>query len=284
MDYLTTGQPTSFNFESYDIRTVMVDNEPWFVAKDVCEVLGISNSNDAIASLEDDELVSVKPISGGQRREMKAVSESGLYALIFKSRKPGAKRFSKWVTSEVLPMIRKSNGVYVSAQKAEEILSNPDTIISLARQVKDYQTNTLKLQRQIEADKPKVIFADAVGASQNSILIGDLAKFLRQNGIEIGQNRLFEWLRNNGWLMKEGESRNMPTQKGMERRYFEVQERTIYNSDGSIRTTRTPKVTGKGQVYFIAAFLNRDALNDAEAKHCFQTISAMLDTEEGVTR
>lgn len=249
-----------FNFEKRDIRVVMKDGEPWWVAKDVCDVLEIQNARDAVSALDDDERNTVG-ISDGNRGNpnMNVINESGLYTLIMRSNKPEAKRFRKWVTSEVLPTIRK-HGAYMTPAKLEEVLLHPDTLIKLAQNLKDEQEKRAALEAQAEANRPKVLFADSVTASKTSILVGDLAKLLRQNGVQIGQNRLFQWLRENGYLIKrKGDSFNMPTQTAMESGLFEVLERTHSNPDGSIRITRTTKVTGKGQLYFINVFLKEAA-------------------------
>ena len=251
---------TAFNFNEHEVRTVMQGGEPWFVAKDVCEVLELTNSREAVSGLEEDELMSVVLTSGGQRREMNAVSESGLYALIFKSRKPEAKAFRRWVTSEVLPAIRKTGG-YIAAQKEEtpeEILAR--ALIVAKETIERMQQRNVRLQAENDGMKPKALFADAVSSSRTSILIGELAKLLKQNGIEIGQNRLFSWLRENGWLItRKGEDYNMPTQKGMESELFEIKERIVGNPDGSVRIVKTTKVTGKGQVFFVNKFLQGSA-------------------------
>ena len=248
-----------FNFEKKDIRIVMKDGEPWWVAKDVCDVLDLSNPSESLKALDEDELTSETLRSGGQGREMRLISESGVYTLVMRSNKPEAKRFRKWVTSEVLPTIRK-HGAYMTPAKLEEVLLHPDTLIKLAQNLKDEQEKRAALEAQAEADRPKVLFADSVTASKTSILVGDLAKLLRQNGVQIGQNRLFQWLRENGYLIRrKGDSFNMPTQSAMESGLFEVLERTHSNPDGSIRITRTTKVTGKGQVYFINVFLKEAA-------------------------
>ena len=178
------------------------------------------------------------------------VNESNLYKLIFQSRKKEAENFTEWVTSEVLPDIRK-HGMYAK----DELLDNPDLLLDVITKYKEEKERNKELEDKITEDKPKVIFAEAVSASHTSILIGELAKILRQNGVNTGQNRLFETLRNKGFLMKEGASKNMPTQRAMEMGLFEIKETTISNPDGSIRVTKTPKVTGKGQQYFINMFL-----------------------------
>lgn len=238
----------TFIYNNNTVRTIEKNGEPWFVLKDVCEILGLGTPARVVERLEKDE-VSLTHITDsiGRKQETTVVNESGLYNVIIRSDKPEAKPFRKWITAEVLPTIRKT-GAYMTPETIEKVLMNPDTIISLATQLKELQT-------KVEKDKPKVLFADAVAASHTSILIGDLAKLIRQNGVEVGQNRLFQWLRDNGYLCSTGERYNLPTQKSMELKLFEVKETTISNPDGSIRITRTTKVTGKGQAYFVNKFL-----------------------------
>lgn len=236
------------------LRTLMAGDEPWFVARDVCDALDLSNTTVAIQSLDDDERAK---FNLGRQGEANLVSEAGFYKLVMRSRKPEAKAFQRWVTHEVLPSIRKRGG-YLTPEKVEEALLNPDTIIRLATDLKEERARRAELERENAEMAPKALFADAVASSDTSILIGELAKLLRQNGVSIGQNRLFEWMRENGFLMKAGSSRNMPTQRAMEMGLFEVKERTIANPDGSVRITKTPKVTGKGQSYFVNRFLAKE--------------------------
>ena len=237
------------------VRTVLQNGEPWFVAKDVCDCLSIGNYRDAVSRLDDDERGSVEVDTLGGKQGMTAVNEYGLYNLVLSSRKPEAKEFKRWITHEVIPAIRK-HGAYMTEDTIKKALTSPDFLIQLATELKEEQAARRAAEAQIEANKPKVIFADAVSTAHTSILIGDLAKFIRQNGKEIGGKRLFEWLRNNNYLIKSGSSRNMPTQYSMELGLFEVMERAINNPDGSIRVTKTTKVTGKGQQYFINKFLS----------------------------
>lgn len=232
-----------------EIRTVNRGGQPWFVAADVCRALDVVNSRDAVARLDEDEKNTVVLTDGTPGNpNLSIVNEPGLYALVLGSRKPEARQFKRWITHDVIPSIRQT-GAYLTPDKLEEVLYNPDTIISLAQQLK-------QLQEQARRDKPKVLFASAVEASQTSILIGELAKLMRQNGVSVGQNRLYERLRNDGYLMKHGASRNMPTQRSMEMGLFEIKESTMCNPDGSIRVTRTTKVTGRGQTYFINLYLD----------------------------
>ena len=234
------------NKEFGEIRTAIVEDEPMFCLTDVCKALGLTNSRNVADRLDDDERCKLDLHRQG---ETWFVTESGLYAVILRSDKPNAKKFRKWVTSEVLPSIRK-NGGYIAGQDT----MSDDELMARALQVA--QNKILERDKQIETMKPKAIFADAVAASHTSILIGDLAKLISQNGVSIGQKRLFKWLRDNGYLIKrEGSDRNMPTQRSMEMKLFEVKESTISNPDGSVRITRTPKVTGKGQQYFVNKFL-----------------------------
>src|SRR5690625_471794 len=243
-------------FEGKELTIIEKGNEPHFLLRDVCNILGIGHVATVRKRLEDD-VVSNYPIKHrlGRTQQATFVNEDGLYDVILDSRKPEAKKLRKWITSEVIPSIRK-HGAYMTPEKIEEVLLSPDTLIKLATNLKEEQEKRKQAERLIEEQKPKVLFADAVETSRSSVLVGELAKLIKQNGYNIGQNRLFEWLRNNGYLMKRGQSRNLPTQKSMDLELFEVKKRTINNPDGSIRTTSTPMVTGKGQVYFIDKFLS----------------------------
>ena len=248
-------------FENKDfgkVRTVTLNGAPWFVAADVCRALDIANSRDAVKRLDDDERGVVSTDTLGGVQEMTVVNESGLYSLVLGSRKPEAKQFKRWITHEVIPTIRKTGG-YVNNDElfVNTYLPNADdTTKALFRSTLE----TIRTQNaKLEEYKPKAIFADAVSASKSSILVGELAKILQQNGVAIGQNRLFAWLRNNGYLCCYGERYNMPTQRSMEMSLFEIKETTINNPDGSIRVSRTVKVTGKGQQYFINKFLGWSA-------------------------
>lgn len=244
------------NEEFGEIRTVQLNNDTYFVGKDVAEALGYSNTKDAIASHvaeEDKKVIQKSEITTFEipNRGLTVINESGLYALIFGSKLESSKRFKHWVTSEVLPSIRK-HGVYA----VDELLENPDMAIKAFTALKEEREKNKLLQADNDRMKPKEIFADAVATSHTTILIGDLAKILKQNGVEIGQKRLFAWLRDNGYLIKRnGTDYNMPTQKAMERGLFEIKESTVNNPDGSVRINRTTKVTGKGQQYFINKFL-----------------------------
>lgn len=246
----------TFNFENLPVRTLIVDEEPYFVGKDVAEVLGYKRTADAIrehVELEDKGVGKIQ--TPGGKQNVTIVNESGLYSLIFSSKLESAKRFKRWVTSEVLPAIRK-HGLYATDNVIENTLNNPDYIINILTEYKKEKEHNLTLEQQIKDNKPKVLFADSVAGSDNSILVGELAKLLKQNGVDVGQNRLFKWLRNNGYLIKKsGESYNLPTQKSMDLEILDIKKRVINNPDGSSKITRTPKVTGKGQQYFINKFL-----------------------------
>lgn len=246
-----------FNHHQFgQVRTVIKDGSPWFVAVDVCRALEISNNRDAMNRLDEDEKGVALTDTPGGMQEMSVVNEPGLYALVLGSRKPEARAFKRWITHEVLPSIRQ-HGFYGTGDTIDRMLSDPEAAIRMLRAYKIEREARLLLEEQSILNEPKVLFADSVAASHHSILVGELAKLLKQNGVEVGQNRLFEWLRRDGFLMKNGESRNMPTQYAMENGWMEIKERAIHNPDGSIRLTRTPKVTGRGQQYFINRYLKQ---------------------------
>ena len=233
------------------VRVQVINNEPWFIAKDVCDALDIKNSRQALTRLDEDEKSDVILNDGSQNRNMSIVNEYGLYNLVLASRKQEAKQFKRWITHEVIPAIRK-HGAYLTEDKIEEVLLNPDTIIRLAMDLKEEKKKRLQLQKTIEINKSKVLFANSVETSKTSILVGELAKILKQNGYNMGQNRLFEWLRNNNYLIsRKGTDYNMPTQKSMNLGLFEIKETSITHADGHVTVSKTPKVTGKGQIYFI---------------------------------
>lgn len=246
-----------FDFKGNDVRvTIGVDGEPRWVASDVSKVLGIGRTHDMIRNLDDDEkgASTIRTLGGDQ--EVTVITESGLYSAILRSRKPEAKEFKRWVTHEVLPTIRK-HGAYLTDQKLEEVLTNPDTIIQLAQNLKAEQEARQALEAQAKTNQPKVLFADAVSASHTEILVGELAKILRGNGVNIGGTRLFAWLRRNGFLIsRKGTDWNMPTQRAMELGLFRIKETTVLHSDGHTSISKTPKVTGKGQQYFVSRFLD----------------------------
>ncbi|HBQ29903.1 MAG TPA: hypothetical protein DD660_02375 [Mitsuokella multacida] len=230
------------------VRTVSVDNEPWFFAKDVCDALSIA-TNHVRESLDEDEVSNLRTTEIGPEFGGKApliVSEAGLYSLILKSRKPEAKAFKRWITHEVIPAIRKTGGYHVPQSPAEQ----------MAQGLLAAQKLLVEKDKRIEQMRPKEIFADAVTASETSILVGGLAKLIKQQRIDIGQKRLFAWMRENGFLIKSGTEKNMPTQRAMDMKLFEVKEGSFVDGNGVNRITRTTKVTGKGQVYFVNRFLS----------------------------
>lgn len=242
-----------FNFNGNQVRTVLIENEPYFVGKDVADILGYERSDNAIRNRVDTEDKLTHHISAsGQRRNMYIINESGLYSLILSSKLPAAKEFKRWVTKEVLPSIRKK-GAYLTDQKAFDVTHNPNALGDLLLQAGE---QLKRKDLQITEMKPKALFADAVAVSHSSILIGELAKIMKQNGVNIGQNRLFEWMRVNGYLISGNRSdKNMPTQKSLELGLFKIKETVINHSDGHTTINKTPKVTGKGQQYFINKFL-----------------------------
>jgi len=241
-----------FSYEGNDVRTVQRNGETWWVLKDVCDVLGLSNPSIVADRLDDDERAK---FDLGRQGETNIINESGLYNVIIRSDKPEAKRFKRWVTHEVLPSIRR-HGAYVTPAKLEEMMNDPDAWIKVLTALKDERAAKERLQLEATKNEPKVIFADAVSVSEGTILIGELAKILKGNGVEIGQNRLFERLRQDGYLIKrKGTDYNAPTQRAMELGLFRVKETAITHSDGHVTISKTTKVTGKGQQYFINLFL-----------------------------
>lgn len=228
-----------------EIRTTIRNGEPYLMLNDTCRTLGLNNVSQAKSRLNPDGVITNEVIDSLGRTQLATfVNESNFYKVVFQSRKPQAEEYTEWVTSEVLPSIRKHGGYIANQEKLtpEQLMAKALIVAQSVIEEKD---------KLIEQQKPKVLFAEALEVSDNSILVGELAKLLKQNGINIGQNRLFDWLRTNGFLMTRGESRNMPTQYSMERGLFEIKVRTINNPDGSLRETKTPKVTGKGQIYFV---------------------------------
>lgn len=238
------------NQEFGSVRTLVINNEPWFIGKDVADVLGYKNQRDAISKHVDSEDKNTVAIHDGITRgnpNQTIINESGLYALIFGSKLESAQKFKRWVTSEVLPALRKTGQYQVKELSGSELM---------AKALIEAQNVLAAKDKVIEEMKPKVVFADAVATSHTSILVGELAKILKQNGIDMGQKRLFAWLREKGYLIKrQGTDYNMPTQKAMELGLFEIKEGSYVNGSGVNITTKTPKITGKGQQYFINKFL-----------------------------
>ena len=238
------------------VRTILISNEPYFALTDTCKILDIKNSRDAKTRLLQKGVVTTDTLTPGGKQSITFINEANLYKLIFQSRKQEAQQFADWVTSEVLPSIRK-HGAYMTENTIQKALTNPDFLIQLATQLKEEQEARRVAEQTIEEQKPKALFADAVATANTSILIGDLAKLLKQNGIDMGQKRLFAWLREKGYLIKrEGADRNSPTQRSMEQGLFEIKETAITHSDGHVTINKTTKVTGKGQIYFINKFLH----------------------------
>ena len=257
---------TFTNPEFGQVRTVEINGTPWLVGKDVAVALGYKNPTKAIIAHVDDEDKRFEMLpqeaeaqngtlpSGSTKTAL--INESGLYSLVLSSKLPTAKKFRRWVTSEVLPSIRK-HGAYMTPQTLQAAILNPDTMIQLCQQLKEEQVANQRLREDNAVLAPKGIFADAVSASNKSILVGELAKLLCQNGVPMGQNRLFGWLRENGYLIRDPKRSdyNMPTQRAVEQKLFEIKESTVVHSDGHTTLNKTPKVTGKGQIYFVNLFL-----------------------------
>ena len=237
-----------FNFENHEVRSLLINSEPWFVGKDVASVLGYADTNKAIAMHVDneDKLNDKTALSLGQRGGW-LINESGLYSLILSSKLPSAKKFKRWVTSEVLPALRKTGKYQVKELSGSELM---------AKALIEAQSVLAAKDKQIEEMKPKALFADAVSASKGSISVGSLAKLLAQNGIAIGQNRLFAWLRDNNFLIKDGKSKNVATQRYLDQGLFELKANVTFENGETKTHKPTTMVTGKGQRYFIDLFLN----------------------------
>lgn len=247
------------NQEFGELRTIVKGGEPWFVGKDAADALGYQNSSKAVSTHvdESDRQLAMLPQSqnGNLLTQTAIINESGLYSLIFSSKLPKAKDFKRWVTHDVIPTIRK-HGLYATPETAEKILGDPDFLIKALTELKQEREQRQKAEAQIEADKPKVQFADSVAGSHQAILIREMAKLLKQNGVDMGEKRLFSWLRANGFLISCGDDYNLPTQYSMERGLMIIRERT-YTDDIHTRIMRTPMITGKGQQYFINKFIGK---------------------------
>lgn len=243
------------NSQFGDIRAINQNGEPWFVAADVCRVLEHTNVTVALDRLDDDEKAKFNlGLRGG---DTGCVNEPGLYSLVLGSRKPEAKAFKRWITHEVIPTIRK-HGMYATPQTLEQMLNDPDSMIKVLQTLKEERTARLQAEETNRLNAPKVLFADSVAQADTDILIGELAKILKQNGVETGQNRLYDRLRADGFIMKNS---TIPTQKGMEMGLFHVIERSITQPNGTTRVTKTTKVTGNGQIYFINRYAAKKARN-----------------------
>lgn len=244
------------NEELGNVRALEVDGEPYFVGKDVAMALGYTNTQKAIRDhVDNEDKLTERIVLSGQNREVVFINESGLYSLILSSKLPKAKEFKHWITAEVLPIIRKTGG-YVNDTKQFVDYYFADCNTYGREAITLMLNETKRMANQLKAQAPKVLFAEAVESSKTSIPVGDLAKLIKQNGVDIGQNRLFSWLRMNDYLIKSGDRKNMPTQKSMDLGLFEVKISTFYRPDGTADITKTPKVTGKGQTYLINKFLS----------------------------
>lgn len=248
-----------FDFKGASLRTLTDEaGEPWFVAKDACDVLELSNVGQALARLDDDEKSSITLNDGTPGNPNRAiVSESGLYALVLASRKSEAHEFKRWVTHEVLPQIRRTGG-YIPTTDADDDMTILAKAVMIGQRTMEEQKRRIQAQQtRIVELEPKARFADAVAASDGTCLVGELAKMLRHNGMDIGQNRLFRLLQADGYLGKSGSNRNVPTQRAMDLGLFRIKETTVTHADGHTTVSRTPKVTGKGQRYFIDRYWGR---------------------------
>lgn len=251
------------------IRVTEQNGEPWFVAKDIAERLGYSNPRKAIIDHVDEEDktdgVTIRDAIGRDQNPT-FINESGLYSLVLSSKLPNAKKFKRWVTSEVLPAIRRTGGYIATKEEdtPEEIMAR--ALLIANDTIQRQKEHIERANAKIEQDKPKVLFADSVSASDTSILVGELAKLCKQNGVDIGQTRMFEWLRKNGYLMQNGSSRNLPTQRSMEMGLFTIKETTVVHADGHTTVNRTPKVTGKGQVYFVNKIMSKEGKHEKESR------------------
>ena len=243
------------NAEFGKVRTVVIDGEPWLVGKDVTAILGYQNASKALADhVDDDDKLNNESLSSLGQRGGWLINESGFYSLVMGSKLPTAKKFKRWVTSEVLPTIRKT-GAYV-ANPDSYMITDP---VERAKKWIEEETVRQEQAKQLEAQKPMVLFASSVSTSKAEILVGELAKILKQNGVDMGEKRLFAWLREHGYLInRKGTDWNMPTQYSMERGLFRIKETTVNHSDGHTTVNKTPKVTGKGQIYFVNKFLGVD--------------------------
>lgn len=254
-----------FNFENQEVRMQVINDEPWFVGNDVSRTLGYSNYRNAVSiHVEDDDKLRTQIEYAGQNREVTLINESGLYNLIFNSKLGSATRFKKWVTSEVLPSIRK-HGAYATENVLEQAIGNPDFMIGLLSSLKSEQEARKKAEQTIEAQRPKALVGEMLEVSQNSVSVKKLATILKQNGFNTGQNRLFDWMRENGYLItRYGSSRNMPTQKAMDLGLFELKPASYFRNSGVMETDYTPMVTGKGQAYFLRKFKELEVVNNQE--------------------
>lgn len=245
---MSTDIVQPFDFKGYKVRTLTFETgQTWWVLKDVCEVLGIRNATDVAKRLDQDEVTRFN--LGGLSGQANIVNETGLYRIVLRSDKPEAKEFQRWVTHDVLPSIRVHGGYMLG----QERMTPEQMALASMRWLR---SKVREQEEQLGRQRPKVLFADAVSAAHTDILVGDLAKILKGNGVDTGGTRLFAWMREHGYLMKAGSAKNMPTQRAMELGLFHVKETTVVHADGHTTINKTPKVTGKGQAYFICQFLD----------------------------
>lgn len=256
------NQLQMFNFENQNVRVIQQNGEPWFVAIDICKVLDLTNPTVVLSRLDDDERTK---FNLGRQGFTNVVSEYGLYSLVLASRKPEAKQFKRWITHEVIPTIRK-HGAYLTPETLEQTMQDPDFLIGILNGLKEEQEKrraaelaNQEAQEIIQQQRPKVLFAELIETSQTSILVRELAKLLKQNGIDFGEKRLFAWLREKGYLIKRlGTDYNMPTQRSMDLGLFEIKETPVPRSNGLTTICKTPKVTGKGQLYFLNKLASKE--------------------------
>lgn len=247
-----------FNFQERDLRVIEMDSKPWFILNEVCGLLDLSPR--VVRQRLTDDVCSTYPIPDalGRMQESTIVNEDGLYDVVLESRKPEAKVFRKWITNDVIPSIRQ-HGAYMTPETIEKTLTDPDFIINLATRLKEETAEKLRLKEKIESDRHLVLYAESMQVSKDSILVADLSKLLKQNGIDIGERRLFRFLREEGYLIKSGSEYNMPTQRSMNLEIMEIKIGQRASASEGVKMTRTPKITGKGQVYFINKFLKKQS-------------------------
>lgn len=248
-----------FDFEGHEVRVVSHEGEPWFVAADVGRVLQLTNVRASLALLEPDERGVNSVYTRGGRQRVSVVSEAGLFSLILRSRRPEARKFQRWLTHEVLPSIR-THGVYATEQTVEAMLADPSAMIRVLEELRSEREARAEVEAAREADAPKVVFADAVAASEDTVTVGELAKILCANGVPVGQNRLFAWLRADGFLSRRpGRDWNVPTQRAVERGLLRLQETAITRPSGRVLLRTTVGVTGRGQRFFVDRYLRQAA-------------------------
>lgn len=254
----------AFDFHGSTTRVLIKDGKPWFVGKDICDTLGYGNPNDALERhcKHKEKLILGNTEGQGGARILTIIPKGDVYRLIARSTRPAAQKFELWLFDEVVPTIEE-HGVYMTPEKIEEALTDPDTIIKIAQALKEERARRLELEAQAEADAPRVAFSKSVECSKDCIPVGDMAKIMKQDGIDIGRTRLFRELREDDFLMKEGRSKNMPTQYSMNNKLFEIKETTKSEPDGEVRLFRTPMVTSVGQRVLLNFYKNKRAAENA---------------------